>query len=290
MDTTTSTSTSITSAADSTMQTSAIETTASNTQSTTSSRSDSSQHATTDYSSLNIAIGVGIGVGIALVLLIVACVPVFKWWKRRRQAAHGQFQYNHQAPARQFQTQYKNQFQVYHQPSRDIQAPYFYPEAAGTNRTSTIGCPPGFHLGTADGTFQTPANRLPNSYPESADSAYRNSSNRYTPNNFPEAFGVNQVSANRFPPNYFSGAIGADQNSANILPPTHSLEANGVNQNSADRGPSTLYPESVERAYRSPVNRRTAVFEMSDKRQTDSWVKEMMIANQEELWMESPIR
>ncbi|APA15771.1 hypothetical protein sscle_15g105410 [Sclerotinia sclerotiorum 1980 UF-70] len=34
----------------------------------------------------------------------------------------------------------------------------------------------------------------------------------------------------------------------------------------------------------------TPVFEMSDKRQTDSWVREMMAANQEELWMESPIR
>ncbi|ESZ93242.1 hypothetical protein SBOR_6342 [Sclerotinia borealis F-4128] len=32
------------------------------------------------------------------------------------------------------------------------------------------------------------------------------------------------------------------------------------------------------------------VFELSDKRQTDSWVKDMMVANQEELWMESPIR
>ncbi|KAF7917560.1 hypothetical protein BELL_0969g00010 [Botrytis elliptica] len=290
MDTTTSTSPSTTLAADSIMQTSTIETTVSNTQSTTSSPTGSSQHATTDYNSLNIAIGVGIGVGIALVLLIIACVPVFKWWKRRRQAAHGQFQYNHQAPSHQFQNQYQNRFQVYHQPPRDIQAPYFYPEAAGTNRTSTIGCPPGFHLETADVTFQTPANRLPNSYPESADSAYRNPSNRYTPNYFPEAVGVDQISTNTFPPNYFSGAIGADQNSANSLPPNYSLEAIGVNQNFADRGPSILYPESVERVYRSPTNRRTAVFEMSDKRQTDSWVKEMMIANQEELWMESPIR
>ncbi|KAF7959394.1 hypothetical protein EAE96_001014 [Botrytis aclada] len=289
MDTTTSTLPSNTSAADITMPTSTIEATVSNTQSETSSLSGSSQHAITDYPSLNIAIGVGIVVGIALVLLIVACVPVFKWWKRRRQAAHGQFQYNHQAPSHQFQNQFQNQVQVYHQPPRDIQAPYFYPEAAGTNRTSTNGCPPGFHLETADGTFQTSAIRLPNSYPENADS-YRNPSNRYTPNYFPEAVGVIQISTNRIPPSYFSGAIEANRNYANSLPPNYSLEAIGENQNSTDRDPSTFYPERVERAYRSPTNRRTPVFEMSDKRQTDSWVKEMMIANQEELWMESPIR
>lgn len=39
-----------------------------------------------------------------------------------------------------------------------------------------------------------------------------------------------------------------------------------------------------------PVERRTAVFEMSHKRLTDSRVKEMMEANYQELWMESPIR
>lgn len=58
--------------------------------------------------------------------------------------------------------------------------------------------------------------------------------------------------------------------------------------------PSDVYyqPDDVKEDSYFAHNRerRTAIFEMSDKRQTDSWVKGMMEANQEELWMESPIR
>ncbi|KAJ8067915.1 hypothetical protein OCU04_003500 [Sclerotinia nivalis] len=141
------------------------------TQSASSSQPKLSSNTTPESFSLNLAIGIGIGVGIAIVLLIAACVPIYKIWKQRQQAAQGQNQYNHQEPPHPYETQY----------------PMYY-----------------------------------------------------------QQFQEMQLASN--------------------------------------------FHQEADRSSRKSMDRRTAVFEMSDKRQTDSWVKEMMQANQEELWMESPIR
>ncbi|KAF7877367.1 hypothetical protein EAF04_001049 [Stromatinia cepivora] len=175
---TTATPPSITSATNLISSTSTTEITSSSVPATTSviqfassSLPKLSSNTTPESPSLNVAIGAGIGVGIAIVFLIAACVPIYKLYKRRQQAAQGQNQYNHQEPAHPYATQYP----LYYQQFQEMQlASNFHQEVDGSNRKS--------------------------------------------------------------------------------------------------------------------MDRRTAVFEMSDKRQTDSWVKEMMQANQEELWMESPIR
>ncbi|CAD6449050.1 87415e4c-996c-477d-a65a-137e051d0dba [Sclerotinia trifoliorum] len=170
------TSTNLTSSTTTSEITSApIAATDSNTQSASSPQPNLSNNKTPESFSLNLAIGIGIGIGIAIVLLIAGCVPIYKLWKRRQQAAQGQNQYNHQAPPQPYP--YEMHYPMYYQQFQEMQI--------ASN----------FHKET-----------------------------------------------------------------------------------------------DVDKSSRKSMHRCTQVFEMSDKRQTDSWVKEMMLANQEELWMESPIR